>query len=275
MMIPTHDSEKTQRKEIIVERLKKLNAYDFTRPHRHNYFELFFFLKGGGYHKIDFIDFPIKAGSVHIVAPGQVHQMKRELDSEGFVVLFELNALEAPLAIQDFLFEHICMDASEKKPSYSFSENETPTLNSKIKSIWELFNNKDDLSKLSLRNEIQSLCIACMRMVKEPVTRKQSEYMHFRKLLHSNFSTIKKVKEYAAKLGITEKTLNEIVKKSTGQSASSIIYKQLIMEAKRLLNTNISIKETAYSLNFDDPAHFSKFFKTQTGISPSEFQNYT
>ena len=115
MMIPTHDSEKTQRKEIIVDRLKKLNGYDFTRPHRHNYFELFYFLKGGGCHKIDFIDFPIKAGSLHIVAPGQVHQMKREIDSEGFVVLFELNTLEAPLAIQDFLFEHICMDASEKK----------------------------------------------------------------------------------------------------------------------------------------------------------------
>ena len=47
------------------------------------------------------------------------------------------------------------------------------------------------------------------------------------------------------------------------------------MEAKRLLNTGISIKETAYALNFDDPGHFSKFFKTKTNISPSEFQNYT
>ena len=86
---------------------------------------------------------------------------------------------------------------------------------------------------------------------------------------------MKKVKEYAEALHMSEKSLNDLVKKHTGQSTSKIIYKPLIMEAKRLLNTGISIKETAYSLNFDDPAHFSKFFKTKTGISPSEFQNYT
>ena len=86
---------------------------------------------------------------------------------------------------------------------------------------------------------------------------------------------MKKVKEYANALHLTEKTLNEIVKKHTGNSTSNIIYKQIIMEAKRLLNTRMSIKETAYELKFDDPAHFSKFFKTKTGLSPSEFQNCT
>lgn len=273
-MIPTHDSGKTQRREIIVNRLKRLNGYDFNNPHRHNYFEFFYFLKGGGHHKIDFIDFPIKEGSAHIVAPGQVHQMNRELDSEGFVILFELNAIEAPLAIQDFLFEHICMDASEKTPSFFFSVSEREILNTKIQSIWELFNSNDALSKLSLRNEIHSFCIACMKKAKHITTIKQSEYMQFRKLLHANFSEMKKVREYAEALNLTEKSLSEMVKKHTGLSTSNIIYKQLIMEAKRLLNTQISIKETAFALNFEDPAHFSKFFKTQTGFSPSEFQNF-
>jgi len=44
------------------------------------------------------------------------------------------------------------------------------------------------------------------------------------------------------------------------------------MEAQRLLNTGMSAKEVAFDLQFDDPAHFSKFFKNQTGIPPSEFQ---
>jgi AraC-like DNA-binding protein len=47
------------------------------------------------------------------------------------------------------------------------------------------------------------------------------------------------------------------------------------MEAKRLLRTGMSVKESAYALNFDDPGHFSKFFKNKTGESPSDFQNYT
>ena len=87
-MIPTHSSEKTSKRGITVNHLGQLNEYDFTEPHRHDYFEFFFFLSGGGTHYIDFIAFDIHPNSVHIVAPGQVHQMKRELDSEGHVVLF-------------------------------------------------------------------------------------------------------------------------------------------------------------------------------------------
>ena len=127
-----------------------------------------------------------------------------------------------------------------------------------------------------MRNEMQSLCIECMKTlsVSKPDLN-SSEYLQFRKLLHANFRQMKKVKEYAEALHLTEKSLNEIVKKQTGESTSNVIYKQIIMEAKRLLNTRMSIKETAYDLEFDDPAHFSKFFKSKTGLSPSDFQNCT
>ena len=252
-MIPIHDSDRTQRREIIVNHLKQLNDYDYREPHRHNYFVLFFFLNGGGFHKVDFVKFEIESNSAHIIAPGQVHQMKRDLDSEGFVILFELNAIEAPKEIENFLFQQMCLDASENSPCFSFSKEKYSILEYKIKNMLSLYEEKSEIAKLSLRNE----------------------YFNFRKLLHANFSKMNKVKEYAEALNLTEKTLNEIVKKHTGESTSNIIYKQIIIEAKRLLNTGISIKETAYSLNFDDPGHFSKFFKTKTNISPSEFQNYT
>ena len=275
-MIPIHDSDRTNRREIIVNHLKQLNEYDFNEPHRHNYFEFFYFIKGGGHHKIDFIDFDIDSNSTHIVAPGQVHEMKRDLNSEGYVILFEMNALNAPKEIENFLFKHICMDASENKPSFCFPNEKKELLNYKIKNIGSLFEEASDISKLSLRNEIQSFLIECMKEAEQKSSPISSlEYFDFRKMLHANFSTMKKVKEYAEALNLTEKTLNELVKKHTGESTSNIIYKQIIMEAKRLLNTGISIKETAYALNFDDPGHFSKFFKTKTNISPSEFQSYT
>ena len=272
-MIPTHESNQTSKKEIIVNQLKQLNDYDFNAAHRHNYFEFFYFIKGGGTHKIDFIDFPIKEGSVHIVGPGQVHQMNRALCSEGFVFLFELNALEAPIQIENFLFEHICLDATENNPTFTFNNDQHSILEQKAKTIWHLHKDNSELSTLALRNEIHAFCIACMKQEKTIDPIKSSQYMAFRKLLHANFSTMKKVKDYAKALTVSERSLNEVVKKNTGKSASAIIYRQITMEAKRLLNTRMSIKETAYCLNFDDPGHFSKFFKTQTGLAPSEFQN--
>ena len=275
-MIPTHDSDRTRRSEIIVNHLQKLNDYDFGEPHRHHYFEFFYFIRGGGYHKVDFIQFPIESNSVHIVAPGQVHQMKRDLDSEGYVLLFELNAMEAHKEIENFLFEHICLDAGEQSPCYVFDLDKKERLNQKIKLIAQYHEEDSELSKLSMRNEMQSLCIECMKTssVSKPDLN-SSEYLQFRKLLHANFRQMKKVKEYAEALHLTEKSLNEIVKKQTGESTSNVIYKQIIMEAKRLLNTRMSIKETAYDLEFEDPAHFSKFFKSKTGLSPSDFQNCT
>ena len=81
------------------------------------------------------------------------------------------------------------------------------------------------------------------------------------------------MKDYAQALKLTEKQLNEITRQRSGETAASLIYKQVILEAKRLLNMGISAKEAAYELNFIDPAHFSKFFKAQTGLSPSEFKN--
>ena len=46
-----------------------------------------------------------------------------------------------------------------------------------------------------------------------------------------------------------------------------------LLEAKRMLsNQNISIKEVAYALGFDDPTYFTKYFKKGTTYTPKEFQ---
>ncbi len=274
-MIPTHHLNETKQKEIIVNPLTLLNEYDHTSPHRHDYFEFFYFKNGGGKHKIDFIDFDIHTNSVHIVAPGQVHQMMRELDSEGFVMLFELNSLKAPSIIEDFLFEHICLDAGELNPTYKLSAESKSSNISRMESITNYYKNGKLLDKLSISNEAQAFCIECMKLKGGQLSSSNSEYFKFRKILKDHFGEIKKVNEYAKMMNVSEKSLNVLVKKQTGKSASDIIYDQITMEAKRLLNTGISVKETAFALNFDDPAHFSKFFKTQTGISPSLYQNNT
>ena len=274
-MIPIHSSEKTNKQGIVVNHLGQLNEYDFTEPHRHDYFEFFFFQKGGGVHCIDFIEFKIHDNSVHIVAPGQVHQMKRELDSEGHVVLFELSAIRPPAPIENFLFEHICMDASELEPTFRLKSELKDVLNNRMQEIYDCAQKGSDLDKLRLINQMQLFCITCMEHTGIKGEAVSSDYLNFRRALKDNIKELKKVKEYAELLNFTERALNDVAKAHSGKSASEIIYNQVIMEAKRLLRTGISVKETAYALKFDDPGHFSKFFKNNTGSSPSDFQDYT
>ncbi len=48
---------------------------------------------------------------------------------------------------------------------------------------------------------------------------------------------------------------------------------RIVLEAKRQLqHTSLNIKEIGYTLGFEDPSYFVKFFKREAGMMPSEFR---
>lgn len=276
-MIPIHDISSSKKKDIILNELVTLTHYDSSEPHRHNYFEFFVFLKGGGIHEIDFVEFPIESDAIHIVAPGQVHQVKRELDSNGFVFIFESNLFDSFPNIESFLFDHICLDVSEFKPTYVFNQEFEKEIQLVTDKAWREYTSDQSFKNQLVFNQLCELILYCMRQKnngnKEDDTKSANLYSAFRRLLHNEFRSKKMVKDYSTSLKITEKQLNELVHQRTGESVSALIYKQLILEAKRLLRTGMSAKEVSYELNFIDPGHFSKFFKSQTNLSPTDFRN--
>ena len=80
------------------------------------------------------------------------------------------------------------------------------------------------------------------------------------------------VAEYADDLCVTRSYLNKVVKKVSGFTASQIIQQCIIHEAKKqAIKSGTSMKQIAYNLGFDDSAHFSKFFKSNSGMN---FTNY-
>lgn len=275
-MIPIHARSEKSYGKVTVNRLSGLMEYDASATHRHDYFELFVFGKGGGIHTIDFEPFPIHDRSVHIVAPGRTHQVRRELDSNGFVLLFDPDVLHADLLISDFLFDHTCYDVHEHSPIYTFSELTGAGIQETALSLWDDYTSESPMKNDLVVHQLALLCIRCLQQrpafAKAQATFHGNTYREFRRLLYRNFRQMKKVKEYAAVLNISEKQLNEIVKLHTGNVASVAIYKQITTEAKRLLNAGLSAKEAAFELEFDDPAHFSKFFKNQTGMSATDFR---
>lgn len=81
------------------------------------------------------------------------------------------------------------------------------------------------------------------------------------------------VKWYANKIGVSSAHLNVICRQYSQSSASELIYRYLLDEAKRLLIfSNINISTVAERLGFQDQAHFTKFFKKATHYTPSSFR---
>ena len=95
----------------------------------------------------------------------------------------------------------------------------------------------------------------------------------FQNLVERNFLSVRKVAAYAHILSIAPIYLNNIIKETTQRSASAVIRDRVILEAKaQLVQTEMSISEVAYHLQFKDSSYFCRFFRKETGMSPKAFR---
>lgn len=84
---------------------------------------------------------------------------------------------------------------------------------------------------------------------------------------------LRTAKDYADRLAIHVNYLNRVLKVQTGQTTKHLISNRIVREAKILLKqTDWNVSQIAYSLGFEEVAHFSNFFKKQTASSPLAFR---
>jgi len=82
------------------------------------------------------------------------------------------------------------------------------------------------------------------------------------------------VKFFGSEMNMSPHYLSDLLKKETGRSAQDHIYHLLIDRAKtQLLNTTEPISQIAYGLGFEYPNHFSKLFKSKTGLTPAAYRS--
>ncbi|QKX06170.1 helix-turn-helix transcriptional regulator [Aquimarina sp. TRL1] len=94
---------------------------------------------------------------------------------------------------------------------------------------------------------------------------------HF--LIEKHYKTITTVEAYAKMLHISPKSLSNLFKKYDNRTPFEIIKERRQLQAVRLLkHTSKSISKIAEELSFTDIYTFSRFFKTNTGISPSHYR---
>ena len=103
----------------------------------------------------------------------------------------------------------------------------------------------------------------------------------FRELLERQFGTVsptsplrlRRAGEYADQLALHVNYLNQVLKAQTGKTTTEIIGERIVSESKVLLrHSNWTVSEIAYTLGFEEVAHFSNFFKRHTQLAPMEFR---
>ncbi len=81
------------------------------------------------------------------------------------------------------------------------------------------------------------------------------------------------ISSYAAQIGISENYLSRQVKQSTGRSVGEWIDAVRIVRARKLLiETSLPIIDVATAVGLADQSYFARFFKRETGQTPSGFR---
>ncbi|TDE00547.1 helix-turn-helix domain-containing protein [Flavobacterium sandaracinum] len=94
----------------------------------------------------------------------------------------------------------------------------------------------------------------------------------FKRLIEIYIKKKQRVNEYSELLGISRISLNKVVKEQFNVTATDLLKQRLLIEIKDyLVHTELTVAEIAYQLHFSEPNHLMRFFKTQTGMTTSEF----
>lgn len=98
-------------------------------------------------------------------------------------------------------------------------------------------------------------------------------YSAFMTLMEEKSFERKPVTAYARQLSVSITTLNHAIKSTSGFTASHHIQQRIITKAKQAaIASQASMKEVAYELGFQDIAHFSKYFRVNTGMTFTDYK---
>ena len=171
-----------------------------------------------------------------------------------------------------------------------YGASDVPILNPSVQDIellevvWKIIHiemaSKDELQLEMLQMMLKRTLILCTRIYKkqnnfQSLNNKQVDIIReFNYLVEENFRKLHSVTAYASLLNKSPKTLSNLFNKITSKSPLQFIQERLMLEARRLLSyTDRSITEIGYGIGFEDIQSFSRFFKIQEGISPSDFRD--
>jgi AraC-like DNA-binding protein len=242
------------------------------KPHKHDFFIINLFERGKGVHTIDFVDYQIGKYQIHLVFPEQVHQWVIEKETVGYQLMISREWYEIFLPALRFSASyyqaHPVLNISKemfKIILYEFLAIRNELQEESI--FWELIQKRSELIGLLVSKSVESTFKDFEAYSSNPIISR------FLNLIDEYFKEERSVSFYAGKLHISANYLNIICKKNLNTSASSIIQDRILLEAKRLLKVSeMSVKDIVYDLGFYDHASFSKFFKAQTGMTPSQFK---
>ena len=223
-------------------------------------------------------------GTLLCVAPGQVGGKEdngERVSIAGWAFLFHPDLLHG-FPLEKHIKEYSFFDYRINEALH-MTDEEHDILVSLMRQIrQELDKKPDELQNAILVDYIELTLNFCQRFYnRQFVTRKIENsdiLVRFDRLLHDYFEDklqltlgLPTVQYCADKLCMSANYFGDVIKKTTGDTASNHIRQFVIQLAKNGLASGETVSQISDSLGFEYPQHFSRMFKKQEGVTPSEY----
>lgn len=273
-VIPQYCNKKDSYLKVIPHNNENLDS----ELHTHKFYLILWIKKGQGTHSINFQDFPISDNQILLFSPGDLHKVVCT-NEEDIAIAFSEDLLNLlPLKIADWIRYHVFCNLGTP-PVATIDDNIAEILTKWIEVLKSLLENqKDDINYCTA-----ATISVILKVLKEHASWENDSMdfelpklkiiYDFKKSIEFNLKKSHSPAFYSIDIGVSESKLLAITKEILGLSPKKIINEKIILKAKKLLAENeIIIKEISEELGFADAPHFVKFFKKETGMTPSLFK---
>jgi AraC-like DNA-binding protein len=266
---PHDDAYRLDVEVIDAAELRRRVASEPRRGFERVEFQCLLFVRSGTYsHTTDFETHQCSAGSCLVIRPGQVHRFGPPTDWDGWLLIVgshdvphEIERLPAHIRTDDRLAAVIAELLA--RMSIDTSSAIEPT---------EL----NELLVLQAQVLVKRLFLGQVSSTPDAVIDPMiiHRYREYRAAVDEHFRRWHLVTPYAQHLGWSTKSLNRACRATADVTAKRVIIDRVVLEAKRLLaHSSDPVAEISCHLGFDEPTNFVKFFKRETGLTPTQFRS--
>lgn len=265
---------------VPLKQLRESLSHMLRVPHRVNFYDIIWIQKGKPIYVVDFNRIEIQSSTIIFINKSHVQYFETFDDCEGFIMPFTDSFLCRSATETSFLYNSLLFNNPVNAAFIEIDSSDLLISNLFSSIIGELESDPDESKYYILQSLLFAFLLKCEQKYLQTGLsdiHDRTEWntaIQFRNLIDQNFSKDRSVTFYAGKLNISEKSLLRSTNSVFGKSPKEVIHERLLIEAKRLLlHSSANTKEIAFTLGFDEPTNFVKYFKKYTQKTPLEYRD--
>lgn len=236
------------------------------------------FVKAGGKVTIDFGRYELEKDAFLFINKGQFFAL--EENCCGTLIYYNRDFYCVEIHDSEVGCDGILFNNVYELPVVLLEDEASAQLQTVLGQIRSEVEEGDSTAEEMLRILLKQIIIKCTRLWKQQrnlatdAAKPEVEFSRrFSQMVEGNYTKFHGVADYANLLNISAKALNKRITRYSNTPPNDIIKNRIILESKRLLvHTDLSIKEIAYKLGYEDPSYFIRFFTKQATVPPLAFR---